>query len=900
MQDHPTGTVTFLFTDVEGSTTLWEQHPQIMGSALQRHDTIVRAAIERQRGYVFATTGDGFAAAFWRPGDAMAAALEAQRTLQAEPWPGGATIRVRMGIHTGVAQERDGDYFGPALNRAARLMGVAHGGQVLLSLAVEELARDELPAGVRVASLGEHRLRGLSRPELIFELRADDLAGGFPPLRSSSAGVGNLPTPATSFVGRRHEVHDVAAALGVRRLVTLVGPGGVGKTRLTIEIAAALQAEFPDGAWFVELAPLAEGSAVEHAVAAVLGCTAEPGSTPRQSIVNALAGLRTLVIIDNCEHVTAAVADLVAALGRGAPSVAVLATSREPLRVPGEQIWPVGPLDPALDAAELFIERARTADPGFDVSDAARPRLIELCARLDGIPLAIELAAARVRASSLTDIAERLGDRFRLLRTPPARGGANPSPGRRHETLHATIEWSYRLLSEDEQRLFDRLSVFAGSFDHGAAEQICGGDGIDRADVVDRLDGLIDRSMVQTERVGDGLRLRLLETLRVFGAEGLAARGLTSALGDRHLTHYLDVARQARDWWEGERFDAGRDLFRREWDNLRAALDHAEATNDQQRASAIVTATFWYCWTGVIEEHQRWTARRLAALTAPDPLVLAAAAAWDLALTGDTRSAAELGRRAVEAVPRGDHNAAAVAWWAVCGAAWYGGRKDEALIADAEAKQAAAAGSINFPNAFIAGFIHPIAATEPERAPGVVAHARARFAPLHNTAVDAMLTGHSGLAAWAVGERQLALQEWRHSLARASAAGLRSIEAGTLGFLAVRAADAGETDPPRLFHDALVRMHEVRVTNYQYWLLSAIAHWWATHGRVPDAARVIGYLDRHDPEGNQMVADLRAEATALVAAEPTGPRLGAEGAAMTNNELIQFCLEALSATPPAS
>ena len=649
----------------------------------------------------------------------------------------------------------------------------------------------------------------------------------------------------------------------------------------------------------MELAPLGEPSAVEHTVAAVLGCSAEPGSTPLRSIVAALTGQRALMVIDNCEHVRSAVAELVVALGRDAPAVAVLATSREPVGVAGEQIWPVGPLDPALEAAELFIERARAADPGFEVSAAARVQLVELCARLDGMPLAVELAAARVRASSLADIAERLSDRFRLLRTPRGRSSVDASAERRHETLHATIEWSYRLLSDDEQLLFDRLSVFAGSFDHRAAASICGDDGLDRDDVVDVLDGLIDRSMVQTERVGDGVRLRLLETLRQFGAEGLAIRGDPSSLRERHLSHYLAVARQARDWWEGEHFDAGRELFRREWDNLRAALDHAEASDDEPSASGVIAATFWYSWIGVIEEHQRWTTRRLAAQTVPDPFILAAAAAWNLALTGDTRRGRGAQPPSRRCSSPDDHAVEAVAWWAVCCAAWYGGRKEDAWAADAAAKRAAALGPINFPNAFVLGYIHPTAAFQPDRAPAVVAAVRALAAPLHNSAIDGVLSAHAGLAAWAMGDRALALREWRHSAAVAAAADLRSNEAAPLGFIAVRAAEAGEADPPRLFHATLLRMHEIGVTNYQHWLLSAIAHWWATHDQLADAARIIGYLERHDPDGNQMVAEMRAEAAALVNAHPDGARLSAEGAAMTNDELIQYCLETLSATPAA-
>ena len=389
----PSGTVTFLFTDVEGSTRLWEQRREAMRVALERHDEIVRSAIEFRGGYVFSTAGDAFSAAFATPGEAVAAAVDAQRALQAEPWPDGAGIQVRMGIHVGVADQRDGDYFGPAVNRSARLMGLARGGQMLVSLAVEELVRDDLASGVGLRALGEHKLRGLSRPETVFQVVGPGVAHEFPPLESAALVPGNLPSPVSSFVGRLNEVKELAAALDGRRLVTLVGPGGVGKTRLAIATAATLADAFPDGTWFVELAPIGVSDAVVHAVASTLSVLREEDSTMLESVVGSLAGRRALVVLDNCEHLIDAAAEIALAIGQGAAPVTVMATSREPLGVSGEQVWPVGPLDPAIEAVELFVERARSVNPSFALAGSDdRDALAGLCVRLDGIPLAVELA----------------------------------------------------------------------------------------------------------------------------------------------------------------------------------------------------------------------------------------------------------------------------------------------------------------------------------------------------------------------------------------------------------------------------------------------------------------------------------------------------------------------------
>ena len=439
----PSGTVTFLFTDVEGSTRLWDDHPDAMRVALARHDETLSSAVEAHRGFVFSTGGDGLAAAFERSVDAVEAAVEAQRGLQAEAWPDPVVLGVRMGVHTGEAQERDGNYFGPPLNRAARVMGAAHGGQILVSRAtVEVLGR---VAGIELLDLGLHRLKGLAEAMQVFGVWAEDLLWVDEPLATAEGASGNLPLPATEFVGRVAELQHRLAGLAKRRLVTLTGPGGVGKTRFAIEIAWLVVDDFEGGVWLIDLAAVGEPAGVVAVVASTLSIQPQPGMTMVASIVDWLRGRRLLLIMDNCEHVLAPVVELVGAVVAGCPTVTVLATSREPLAVSGERVHPIPPLDPASEAVDLFCDRAVGADGSFTPSDTDRVTITAICRHLDGLPLAIELAAARIRSLGPTDLLAHLDHRFRLLRGRGEGGVA------RHQTLRATVAWSYQLLAEHEQ-----------------------------------------------------------------------------------------------------------------------------------------------------------------------------------------------------------------------------------------------------------------------------------------------------------------------------------------------------------------------------------------------------------------------------------------------------------------
>ncbi|HXY94961.1 MAG TPA: adenylate/guanylate cyclase domain-containing protein, partial [Acidimicrobiia bacterium] len=464
MPELPTGTVTFLFTDLEGSTRLWQEHPEAMKPALARHDEILRDAIAACGGHVVKMTGDGAHAAFANASHAIDAARAAQSGLAAEEWGVTGPLRVRMGIHTGPAEVRDGDYYGTAVNKAARLMSVAHGGQIVVSLVTEELVRDDLEDGTSLLDLGEHRLRDLGRRERVFQLDHPDLTRDFPRLRSLDAFRTNLPLQTTSFVGREAELAELADALRSARLVTVTGVGGVGKTRVAIQAAAELLPAFPDGAWLCELAAASETDAMYQVVAATLGVQPRAGATLLSAVLDYLRAKELLLVLDNCEHLLDAAAALAEGLLRECPSVRVLATSREGLAVAGEQVWPLRSL--AVDqAAELFGERAQSVAPGTAV-DARDVAVTEICKRLDCIPLAIELAAARVVALGPVDIAARLDERFRLLT------GGRRTAVERHQTLRATVDWSFSMLEVREQTVFTRLGVFSGSFDVAAAEAV--------------------------------------------------------------------------------------------------------------------------------------------------------------------------------------------------------------------------------------------------------------------------------------------------------------------------------------------------------------------------------------------------------------------------------------------
>jgi predicted ATPase/class 3 adenylate cyclase len=554
----PLGTITFLFTDIEGSTQKWERFPQMMAGALARHDAILRSAFESRGGHIFKTVGDAFCVAFGTAQAAVGAAIDAQRALRAEAWSDLGELRVRMALHTGAAEYRDGDYFGQPLNRVARILGAAHGGQVLLSLATEELVRDHLPDGVRLRTLGEHRLRDLARSEHLFQLVAHDLPAEFPPLRTMENVPNNLPVQLTGFVGREREMAEVKELLASTHLLTLTGTGGTGKTRLSLQVAADLVDRFPDGVWFVEFGTIDDPALVPETVAGALDVRQE-SDRPLVSTLTAFVREKNLLLIfDNCEHVVAACARLAETLLRSAPRLRILASSREPLGIAGEAAWPLPPLSvperwrditggadaierlTQFEAVRLFVERAARARPSFALTNDNAPLVAQICFRLDGIPLAVELAAARIKVLTLKQIAERLDDRFHLLTT----GSRTAAP--RQQTLRALIDWSHDLLSEPERCLLRRLSVFARGRTLEAIEAVCAGDGLDRAEIVDLLMQLVDKSLVTVEKSPElGARYFMLESLWDYAHEKLAEAGERDRLRQRHLDFFVNFAELA-------------------------------------------------------------------------------------------------------------------------------------------------------------------------------------------------------------------------------------------------------------------------------------------------------------------------------------------------------------------
>ena len=588
----PSGTVTFLFTDVEGSTRLWEAAPGATRRALERHNVILRGAIEAHDGSVFATGGDSFAAAFPRAKDAVAAALVAQIALNNEMWPDEAAIFVRMGLHTGAAEQRGDDYLGPVLNRAARLMSAGHGAQVLLSAATQGLVRDELPAGCGLIELGEYRLRDLGRPERVFQLVHPDLPREFGRLRTLDAYPGNLPLQVSSLVGRDDDIERVSEALKATPVVTLTGVGGVGKTRLALQVAAEVLPRFRDGAWLCELQMVRDPGGVVDAVAAVFRVTARPGLSLDESLVVYLRDQDALIVLDNCEHLLRPVAGLVAKIEAACPGVRVLATSREGLNLRGEQILVVPSLAvpegnmsvdslTECDAVRLFIDRARAVKADFQVDAANAHAVGEVCRRLDGVPLAIELAAARVAAMNPAELARRLDRRFRLLT------GGERVAIERHQTLRATIDWSYDLMSDPEKRLLARLSVFAGGCTLEAAEAVCGNDPIEVDEVLELLVGLVARSLVVADDAEPETRYRLLETIRQYGEERLAEVSETEACRVSHARYYGQLVGEVSShiYGPGQREWGAR--LAREHDNLLLAMAYALDRQDVDLAMGL-------------------------------------------------------------------------------------------------------------------------------------------------------------------------------------------------------------------------------------------------------------------------------------------------------------------------
>jgi predicted ATPase/class 3 adenylate cyclase len=598
----PTGTVTFVFTDLEGSTRRWEEHPDAMKLALARHDAILGEAVASHGGRIVKSTGDGIHAVFASPLEAVAACLEGQRELADEPWPEPpGSLRVRMGVHAGEAQLRDGDYYGSVLNRAARFTAIGHGGQVLVSDSVEPLVRGALPKDAALVDLGMHRLRDLAHPIGVFQLTHPDLLRDFPPLRSLDALPGNLPLQVSSFIGRDREFARVIAALEEARVVTLTGVGGVGKTRLALQVAAEVVPRFREGAWLIELAAVRDPDAVSDAFATVFAVTPSAGQSVEAALIEFLRTKQLLLVVDNCEHLLESAAGLIELLERSCSGLMVLATSREGLALDGERMVavpslaappPDAPIDElaGADAVQLFIERAGAVDADFALDAQNAPAVASVCRRLDGVPLAIELAAARVTAMSPAELASGLDRRFEML------AGGRRRAVQRHQTLRAAIDWSYELLSAPEQRLLARLAVFAGGATRDAIEAVCAGEPIEPREVFELLIGLVDRSLVVAQRDAPTTRYRLLETIREYGEERLAEHGETHVLRARHAEYYVDVVAKISEEVHGRhQKEAGRQLSV-EHENVLGAANFAIDTDDADLGLRLVRNTPAWGW----------------------------------------------------------------------------------------------------------------------------------------------------------------------------------------------------------------------------------------------------------------------------------------------------------------
>ena len=599
MSELPSGTVTFLFTDIEGSTRLWQEQPEAMAIVHARHDEILRAAIESNNGYVFQVVGDSFSAAFRNAIDGLRAVLSAQRALARMNDEGGKikeenssftihpsslSLKVRMGLHTGTAEILpDGKYEGYAtIASTQRVMSAAHGGQTLLTQTTYDLLQNALPDGITLHDVGEHHLKDLRAPVRLYQLNAPDLTQNFPSIKSLDTQPNNLPAQLTSFVGREREKNEAGKLIASTRMLTFIGPGGTGKTRLSLQLAEAQLAEFKDGVWLVELAPLADSAYIVSTLASTFNLREVQGVPLLNIVMDYLRGKQLLIILDNCEHVVEACAQLAGQLLHECANLKIIASSREALSIDGETVYRVPSLKDD-EATQLFVERATKTEPRFHITDENASFIAQICSRLDGIPLAIELAAARVKLFTPEQIAERLDDRFKLLT-----GGVRTALPRQ-QTLRALIDWSYQLLNDTEQRALRGLAVFSGGWTIEAAESVIGAD-----EALDGLMGLVNKSLVIVEEQEGKSRYRYLETIRQYAMEKLAESGEAIAVRDRHLDYILNLAEQSAQGMYGTENIEQLDRIEVEHDNLRAAFEWAVSNHpDKALKLAYAVGGFW-------------------------------------------------------------------------------------------------------------------------------------------------------------------------------------------------------------------------------------------------------------------------------------------------------------------
>jgi len=607
--------VAFLFTDIEGSTRRWETAPDAMRQAMRRHDLILRNGVMTHSGRVFKSRGDGLGIVFPNMRRGIVAAVECLRAIIAEDWAEIGGLRVRMALHCGPVEPRDGDYFGPTLHRLARLLDVGHGQQILLSAAAFDALDGETIPEVQLLDLGVHQLRDLIEPTGVYQVQAPDLPAAFAPLRSLNRTPHNLPSQLTALIGREQVLAGIRPLLERDRLVTLVGPGGIGKTRVAIQIGAEFQENFPDGVWLAEFAAISDASLLPNVIAKLFGIASDGNAPPLDAVLLALQRRKTLIILDNCEHLTEAAADLAETLLRQCPEVRMLATSRERLGLIGESLYrieslsvpPQGEVIDVCDAdrwasISLFADRAQAVDRDFILEDATIGPVAEICRRLDGIPLALELAAARLSVMSVSEVARGLSERFRIS----VRDCRGLPP--RHRTLQATMDWSYELLSPEEQRAFRRAGIFVGSWTLDAATPVLGEAGESSWQVLDVIGALVDKSLIVAEKVGQERRFHLLETMRAYAVDRLDALNETVEVQRRHAEYYLAQMTKAEASWNETSTKVWLGVIEPSIDNIRAALEAALSGRIDRSLGYALAAATPLLWTEAALQHdgRRW------------------------------------------------------------------------------------------------------------------------------------------------------------------------------------------------------------------------------------------------------------------------------------------------------
>ena len=852
----PTGTVAFLFTDIEGSSQRWEAHPRAMDDALGRHNAILSSAIEEHNGYVFKTAGDAFCAAFGRVSEAIRAAIQAQRAINEENFSIVGGLRVRMGLHLGEASEHDGDYFGPVVNRVARIMSIGHGGQVLISDVARAHVHGHLPDGASLTDLGQHRLEGLAEREHVWQLNIAGVPSDFPPPKSMDARPNNLPMQVTSFRGRERDLFEVKSLLAEHRLLTIFGAGGVGKTRLVVQAGADLLEQYPDGVWFADLAPISNGELVSSVVANVIGMSQREDRRVDESIPVWLKHKRLLLILDNCEHLIDAVAALADAIDRNCPNVRILVTSRQALGIAGEIVYRLPSLAlpkstagltaedaMAYGAIALFSDRARASDTRFALVDDIVPVVAEICQRLDGIPLAIELAAARVKALGLTELAQHLNERFKILTA----GSRTALP--RQKTLAALIDWSYDQLSFGERTLFQRASIFSGGFTLDAATAVCSGDGVAEDEILDLLISLVDKSLVLADTDAKLGRYDMLESTRAYALAKLAEIGATEGFARRHATYFGRIAR-AQDQGTGALpMAAWIARAEGELDNFRAALEWAlKEGHDIAQGAALAGALERVWFSGGLSAEGRWWIR--AALEkidlAENPAI--GARLWRaLALLSSGRRSHDYAQHAVTLYEQlNDRHGAAQATGSLAWSLLEMGRLEDAISAN----ERALATLLEFQDdRGVASALWFQAWTSGDR--GDLLTARRLYGQALNT--FRALTDDGGIAAVLTGLAELEFQQRNSEQALRYAREALEIEvrgknatniANNYNNIAAYCVALGDlkraSDEAR---SGLTWAHKVQGAPQIVWACQHLALVAALRGQAPRAARLLGFID---------------------------------------------------------